>query len=376
MSGFERSSGREADALESLFPDDFSPDEIEFATEMRQFFAVEREDLPPLYVQTLLRNERCLPVPSGYERALTDRVFQRLRLSVEYVTTKRAVLLSRSSIVETIAQVSSFSRTAVATAGMVLMAMVMTVLLTSPSFAEGLQVLLGQTGVQQVSAYPDEGRISDVSQFSGAAVRNTFSPYWLGPTYGAYRYQALWTLAPESWSKGPIVEMQYELPQSANGSGLIDIREFQLSDRYAAVLQVVQAGAASQVKFDGTNAVYVDGAWQAQASRRSWGYGHRSELIFERNGVIFWIVGDPRSGADQESLLAVARQLTPSSALLRGAGSANVQMAGAELTGWLHNPSSGELYALLPQGVSADSSIDGLVLVHAHTATAMGGPVD
>jgi len=377
MSGFEHSSGPEAEHLESLFPNDFSPDEIEFATELRQFFAVEREELPPLYVQTLLQDERCLPVPLGYERAVTTRVFTRLCLGFARVTAKRAVLLSGSSLVETIAQVNASSRKAVASVGMVVMAMVMTMLFTSPSFAQGLQVLLGQTGVQQVASYPAEGDITDASQLGVAVSHSTFIPSWLGPAYADYRYQAAWTLAPEPWSKGPIVEVQYGLPTPTSGSGVIDIREFQVSDQYAAVLQVVQAGAANEIKVDGTSAVFVDGAWQTQASRRStWMYGTRSELIFERNGVIFWIVGDPHSGMNQERLIDISRQLTPSALLLRGVGGASVQSVGGELTGWLRNRASGELYALVPLGEAPGSSIEGLVLLRSRPVAGIGGPTD
>jgi hypothetical protein len=363
MNGFGRSSGHEADALEPLFPDDFSPDEMEFSREMRALFPIEDEVMPPLYVQTLMDDTFAAPITPSDERTLVTGVFSRLRVAREPLLAKLPALPSWPSLVETIAQVNSVSRSVLASAGMLVALMFMSVLLTGPAFAQGLQILLGHTGVQQVGGYPDTTQIGDVTDMRTGDTHATFTPYWLGTEAGGYRYQVAWTLKPEQWSKGPIVELQYARPNQNGADDILDIREFQISDRYSAVLQVVQAGAASEVQLDQTAGVFVDGAWLSQGYRTSWAYSGRSELIFEHNGIIFWVVGDPRSGMDQSHLIEMASRLTPAASLLRTMRGTSVQMMGSQLTGWLRNPSSGELYALVPAGTASQSSLDSLVLL-------------
>ena len=47
---------------------------------MRELFAIEREELPPLYAQTLLDQEQ-YEIPSrGFEQRVTAAVFRRLHL--------------------------------------------------------------------------------------------------------------------------------------------------------------------------------------------------------------------------------------------------------------------------------------------------------
>ncbi len=373
MDGFERSSGydrnhdRAADALEPLFPDDFSLEDTAFARELRTLYPIECEVLPPLYVQTIMDDPQITPPTPAEERTLVRGVFARLRVArepLEPLLAKLPVLPSWPSLVETIAQVNVLSRSVMAGAGMLLAAMLFSILMTGPAFAQGLQMLLGHTGVQQVGSYPNSAQISDANGFHGGGDFATLTPLWLGASLGDYRYQAIWALKPEQWSKGPIVELQYARTNQTGSQDLLDIREFQISDRYSAVLQVVQAGAASEAPLDqATTAVYVDGAWSMQGPRTYWDYGARSELIFERGGIIFWIVADAHRGMDQNQLIEMARHLTPAASLLPSMRGTGVQMIGSELTGWLHNPSSGELYALVPAGASPQSGIDSLVLL-------------
>lgn len=84
MSMFERASTGSAwtdsDDEELNFPDDFSREEATFARELRDIFAPEREDLPPLYIPTLIDHEWHTSIESAFEQKLTCRVFHRLRL--------------------------------------------------------------------------------------------------------------------------------------------------------------------------------------------------------------------------------------------------------------------------------------------------------
>jgi hypothetical protein len=62
------------------FPADFGADEIEFATALHALFSPEREELPPLYVQTLTGDGRCPPIEASFEQKVTYQVFRRLGL--------------------------------------------------------------------------------------------------------------------------------------------------------------------------------------------------------------------------------------------------------------------------------------------------------
>ncbi len=351
MNGFERSSGQEADALEPLFPDDYSPDEMDFAHEVRALFPIEDEVLPPYFVQTMMDDTFTAPVTPSDERTLVSGVFARLRVAREPLLAKLPVLPSWPSLVETIAQLSTFSRSVVTAASMALAAMLFSVVLTGPAFAAGLQILLGHTGVQQIQSYP-----SSVQHVSSRAQPGTSQPstplYWFGPTIGNYGYTGRRTLH-EDWAQDPIVELQYQLLSPAQGSGVLDLRMFRVSSAYAAVLQVVHTGSAHEASLGDTSAVYVNGAWLLTGQRGVWQQGERSMLIFERDSIVFWLVGDPRDGLGQEQLVAVAKQLHPATAHDLAQNRSMLRLLGSELSMALKKPLGDELYALVPAGDSA-----------------------
>lgn len=361
MSGFEPSSGhdREADRLEALFPDDFSPEEMAFARELRGLFPIEREVLPPLYVQTLMEDEWRAPTAPSYEQLLARRVFRRLRRTGEVLLAKRAMLPKPSLFVESLTQVSTLSRSVVGSFGMVVLAMFVSVLLTSPAFAQGLQLLLGHTGVQQVGVYPSHVRApGPVPAASGAA--ETPKLYWLGPQFAGYGYSGL-RQEYHDWAKGPVVHVQYRLPAPNRGSGLLDVRMFQVADKYSAVLQVVRSGSAHEVALGNAHAIYVDGRWETQGDFQAWRAGERSELIFERDGVVFWVMGDQRDGLGQDEMTAAAAKLQPATMrqlmprLLKQG-----ELAG-DLKTLLEDPVGDEVYALVPRDASNGRDANALV---------------
>jgi len=114
------------------------------------------------------------------------------------------------------------------------------------------------------------------------------------------------------WADGPILELQYDYSSpgaQAHGSGEIAILEFKPND---SVLQII-GGAPQTVLADakGTpEAIYVDGQWVSlnRYSHR-WVTGGRNELIYQRNGIVFWIVGDQRDGIGKDILLGMAQSL-------------------------------------------------------------------
>lgn len=368
MSRFERANAGDAwtegpDAEEPLFPDDFSVEEATFASELREIFALEREELPPLYTQTLLEDERLDSAEAGFEQKLTYRVMRRLRLPRSPLFERHYLALFLTALQESLFRMS---RPLAASLTTVMFVMSLTVAISTPTFAAGVRILLGQTGVQQVPAYPTYVRApAAAKKFDHHQL--TFDPNmklsWLGALADKYLYQGARLQDPAEFSKGPIVEMQYTVDGHANGTGVLDIREFQVNDNCSAVLQVIQDGSQSLVKFGDTPAVYVDGTWVARdMSHRvidgegqlhwQWQTGVRSELIFERDGVVFWIVGDQRDGMQQEELLRIASLLKPVDPRVLQPDALTLRLAGNSLAYTFSDPVGHEVYAM----VSSDTA--------------------
>jgi len=58
-------------------------------------------------------------------------------------------------------------------------------------------------------------------------------------------------------------------------------------------------------------AIYVDGQWIPHGKAFLWIAGGRSELIYQQNGVIFWIAGDQHDGLGEKDLWKIAQSLHP-----------------------------------------------------------------
>ena len=137
----------------------------------------------------------------------------------------------------------------------------------------------------------------------------------------------------------------------------LDVREFRVSDGYSAVLQVVSETSATQLEVNGQPAVYVDGSWTCYNCRVPvWQSGHRNQLIFERDGVVFWISGDQVEGVDRAMLIAAAAQLAPATISALPDSSVFTQRDGQPLDGRLvTDPAKGEVLALVRSGESPES---------------------
>ncbi len=352
MSGYERSDSQDhpepsnaQDDGGRVWPSDFTEEEKRFAAELRELFPIEREILPPLYVQTLLEDEPHAPLSRGYTRRLTSRVMQRLNLPSRSLTPRRSRLgLPEGMTLSALSEPLRRAGTPVITALALVMTLVIgSVYLATPSFAEGLRLLLGQSGAQQLDSYPTNvvGPVkSESARSQGTAPSAPMPLFWLGPVNNGYSYIGMSLLDQQDWSNGPVLDIQYALTQPATqalaakdqtasatdskdskngqatsapvgGSGLLDIREFQISSAYKAVLLAVQNGSATMTTVNGQQAVYVDGMWiVSQGGRKSWQSGTRSMLIFERDGVVFWITGDQRDGLTSYPLTQIAAALT------------------------------------------------------------------
>jgi hypothetical protein len=309
-------------------PEDFTDEDIAFAQEMETLFAPEQEELPPYFVQTLLEaeNPRFQPVEHGLEQKTQVRVFRRLKLRRRLFRSKNIPFFSLTHY--TIKP----QRPVLALLVACVLFVVVTMAAAGPSFASGLNVLLSghHGGVLQVNGYPNlsptKAKNSYVADIAPAPKKITlleaqqqlefpiYRPLVLPDRYmlsSMYLYQGI----DQSWADGPAIDLEYTYERqggASHGIGKISVCEFKPQGQ---VLQVVQFGAAHalQIGRDGhAQAIYVDGQWvRINRYSHDWIYGGRSEIIYEHNGVIFWIVGDQRDGIGQKELLDIANSIQP-----------------------------------------------------------------
>jgi hypothetical protein len=283
--------------------------------------------LPPYFVQTLLASEDQLfrPVEPGFEHKTRARVFRRLKLHRRLFHTPRSAYDAFITGMNNI-----YARGSLFISAIVFMfIMAVTVAFTAPSFASGMTILLqgAHSGVYQVSTYPKSVHIySHKHRFAQNNVANQprqisflaaqqqlhfklYLPVSLPRNYtlsSIYLYHG----SEESWSNGPIIELVYSLDGvKPKGTGQIVIREF-LPNK--DVLQVVQDKAVHPIKVDQYGqpaAIYINGRWEISKFSHKWVYGERSELIFQQNGVLFWIAGDQYDGIGEKVLWNLAQSL-------------------------------------------------------------------
>lgn len=355
-------------------PDDFSDEDVAFAQELGSLFDVEQENLPPYFVQTLLdsENPRFSPVERGFEHKARVRVFRRLKLRRRLFEKKRPSLHMALTALPV-------RRPLIAGGMAMVLFMLMTVIITAPSFAAGMEILLsgGKTGVWLVHDYPRglhptggiaSGALGDYDPGSGekqislssAQLQLHFNMYWPLAVPDSYTLNNIYLYQEpqQQWTDGPFIEFDYNLPDSmTHGTGTLAVREFKL-DPAIKLLQVVKDGAAQTVNIsqDGqVTAIYVDGQWVLRNKNHvDWVYGQRCELIYQRDGIVFWIVGDQRDGMNKSTLMTVAQSLQPldiTRALHNGLQSHlnNVTLQGSDVNGAF----SGDVLAIF----SSDSTI-------------------
>lgn len=336
MSEFEKSENdprRDVPLLpihESGMPDDFTDEDLVFAAELHALFAPEKEDLPPYYVQTLLDvdDQRFEPVVRGFEYKTSARVFRQLKLRRNLFGAHASPLNALSmSIGDT-----SVRRSALATVCTFMLIMLLTLAFTGSSFASGVAILLRGTHgsgvyadkdpiglIQPVQNVTSSSSDSAATQVSLLTVQEKlqFPVYWPGYSLPGYTLQHvnLYVGIDQQWADGPLLEFEFNLPASGsagpNTRDGIWVREFKPK---TDVLQVVGERASNPIDEDEdgwARAIYVDGQWVRNASDGSvWVYGGRSELIYQIDGVVFWIAGNQHDGVGEKELMQVAQGLT------------------------------------------------------------------
>jgi hypothetical protein len=330
------------------YPADFTSDELQFAEALHGLFSPEREELPPLYVNTLTGDLSSRPMDPGFEQKMTYHVFSRLGLprSPLFAAVPSASARQHHRVLQRVGRAGA----ALTACAMIFMAL--SVIFASPSFASGLRILLGHSGVQQVQSYPTHVRpsasMAPQSKAVGYAQRPMNLIDWFGHKVGNYTFENVEVLAPQEWSDGPIVDLRYKLATDSAGSGELSVREFHIAPTLSSVLQVVAEGSATPVKVGDLNGVYVDGQWAHQGLKTYWFMGVREELIVEQDGLIFWIVADQRDGLTASGLVAAAQQLTsiPLASLLPA--HLGLRTVNGDLRDALSNPTGDDVFALVP----------------------------
>ncbi len=370
-------SSRSSSPTPSTYPSDFSCDETAFAETFRDLFAPEHDDTPPDLAQTLLGDERSAPTLPGYEQKITYQVMRRLNLP------RRPLFEDTHTPSSRLAAVARVSRRPLAGVfAFVAMLMIGVMVLSAPAFAAGVQLLAGHTGVQQTQNFPTNARIissnMSVQQMSLLNLQTPIS--WLGSETQGFTFENIQLYKPVLWSNGPIVDVQYSNVNSLGDMEMLDIREFQISSKYSAVLQAVHDGSATLTQVGATPAVFVDGGWtlrhfqsatpeamQGKASDQVgyvWQTGIRSELMFEQNGVVFWMTLNDEPANSMQFLTQLAQALTPLSAQTLQTQRRWLNMIGLSIETQVRPyPNEQEAYYLVPAGASANSGVGAFVRI-------------
>lgn len=318
-----------------ILPVDFSDEEVAFAHELNSLFDVHHEELPPLFVQTLLESDApCFePVKPGFEHIMRARVFHSLNVH-------RRLFRNRRPSLQTLANSISMRKPIMALCTVMLLLVALTVFFTGPSFAMGIEILLqgARTGITQASKYPDHVNSLPANALSHAK-QNQSQPtisvneaqnlltqygwkmYWPTSSFvtSHYNFNGISLIQQYSqsqlWTNGPFIELDYSYTGATSKTpDVLAIGEFKVKPG-VNVLQVVKRGAAAALNIDQygqAQAIYIDGQWTMRDRViPTWVKGESRELIYQANGIVFWIVGDPDTGINQNTLLGIAQSLQP-----------------------------------------------------------------
>ena len=345
--------GQAVTAEGRLSPGDFSSEELSLARDLNHCFDLEQEDLPPGFVQTLCAEASVWAAPSGLTPRVTYRVFRRLHLprhlfGHDHPTSaagprgfRRPGRLPRTLGLST-----------------VLALLLLSLVTAAPSFAQGMRFLLGRTGVVVVPSYPKPAVAPMVLtkhlplQAAQAAV--PFPIYWLGNAPAGYSYQSLLLHMGQAWADGPVVELQYQSTDPAQGNGRLVVREFRPASG-AMVLQVVAQGATYPAQVGEAPALFIDGRWVNAREGVIWASGTQAELLYEAHGLIFWITSNQQAGETMTSLEQVAGVLEPLYLRVLHPTVPELQPPSqAEVADALAQPALGEVVSLIPAGASPE----------------------
>jgi hypothetical protein len=322
MAEFEQHDD-DATSLEWMLPDgralptDFTADEVTLAQSFQQHFDIVGENLPPRYAQTLLGDSRHAPASDDFEDRMITGVFQALHL--ERPTSAPADAAQPASE-RSLRRFARRMQHIVQRGAVGLMALFMVLAYnatgTGVALASVLQMVVGRGGVQSVTQYPHPSAIA--SQATSHDRELSFTPLWAGETTNDYTFTDVQAWQGQWWTDGALVTMHYACTD-ATGVHHLTVMEFLPKTHLA--LQVVQAGAASQVPVGAGTGVFVWGQWThiSQTNQEMvWESSHRAELIYggeASDAPIIWIamddLGDESASQMSALLVSIADALHP-----------------------------------------------------------------
>jgi hypothetical protein len=289
----------------SEFPPDFSWDEWELVQTLERHFNIEREELPPLFIETIEAPLEFPAVADGFEQRVTSQVFRHLCLPRRlFPTPQRFQVLSPQWALRWPAFVLSLA---------LCVLMLLSAIATRASFARGLQVILtgrgASTGVYLLEKYPQQVEITPAPRplyvtLMRAVSELPYTLYWPTVLPPGYDKEPIIEMpGARSYTNGPQVVLEYMRAQG----GELDIREFRAAPNLE-VLQPADDGSTELFSVDGGIAIYVQGGWDRQLR---WVIGQRSEMVYERDGVVLWLISEGKYPLDAQTLLTVIRSLQP-----------------------------------------------------------------
>ncbi len=292
-----------------LIADDFAAEEVSFAQELNSLFSLEREELPPLFIQTL-RNEQTdwLP-PARLELRLRYRVFRKLQLPPPMLSSDARKQKQGPRHFQ-----KSFSLRQAIPLSTLLAVLLVFLFVLSPLLSNGATALLAGPQRHIVPAYSQQS-ISHLVLTQYMSIREVqavlpFTPFWPGDAPQNYNYQSLLLHMGQSWSDGPVVELQYGHDDPRLGYGRLTVHEFRPVPGNTTLL-VAPPDAIQTIQFNGRQATYISGRWIQENGEVLWESGVQVELIFQANGLVFWLTGDSRDEATPERLIELAELMQP-----------------------------------------------------------------
>lgn len=288
---------------------DFQAEDWALERELNTFFNPQGENLPPLFVQTLMSERSNWTIPPGLEERLVSRVFRRLHLPEP---APRAPEPPPAQKLPGYYRLRYLPRTIGlgATLGIALLLL----LIFLPALGQEADIFLAQVRLPG-SAYSGITRSSlALTQYLSprqTAEEVPFSIFWLDRNPGNYTYQSLLLHIGQPWSDGPVVELQYGHSDPRIGYGRLIIREFHPAHGDIP-LEVVDPHAAQIVQLGDTSAISINGQWVEEEGESIWQDGFQTQLLFQApDGLVFWIIADARDIATFQSFEALIGSLQP-----------------------------------------------------------------
>lgn len=304
----ESATPAQADTQQRADATDFLAEEWALERELNAFFDPQGENLPPLFVQTLMSERSNWTIPPGLEQRLVYRVFRRLELPQPTARQPAQPPAQQAPGYHPLRHLPRVIGLG-ATLGLVLLLVIFL-----PALGQEANLFMVQAQLPG-SSYSGVTR-SSLALNQYLSPRQTagtvpFSIFWLDRNPLNYTYQSLLLHMGQSWSDGPVVELQYGHSDPRIGYGRLIIREFRPAHGDTS-LEVVDPSAAQTVQLGDTSAVYINGQWVQENGETFWQSGYQTQLLYQApDGLVFWLIADARDEATLQSFTTLIQALQP-----------------------------------------------------------------